>query len=119
MKTQKEYMNSIKVLFNEHVTANKSKLDAYSYCNSDAIYCFKDFISNVRTLGLEFSDVYHANGIGNNNEYKIYLKEIDKDGFFIQKNIAEFYYCTGIYGGCYASLKDFATGEKIAVGKVS
>ena len=44
MKTQKEYMNSIKARFNEHITANKSKLDAYCYCNNDAIYCFKDFI---------------------------------------------------------------------------
>ena len=54
---------------------------------------------------------------GNNNEYKIFLETIDEDGFLIQKNVAEFYYCYGIYGGCFVSLTDLVTGEKLQVSR--
>ena len=57
------------------------------------------------------------NGIGNNNEHVIYLESQDKDGFIIKKEICEFYYCYGVYGGCFAYIKDLATNEKFSIGK--
>lgn len=116
-KTQAEYMEKLKALFNSYIGNNVATLNRYSYCNNDAIDLIREFISDVKIEGLNFSNCYHANGIGNNNEYKIYLETHDADGFVIQKNIAEFYYCTGIYGGCFVRLKDLATGETLQVGK--
>ena len=118
-KTQAEYMELLKALFKTHIGNNVATLDRYNYSNSDAIYLIREFISDVKIEGLNFSNCYHANGIGNNNEYKIYLETHDEDGFVIQKNIAEFYYCTGIYGGCFVSLTNLATGEKLQVGSGS
>ena len=116
-KTQAEYMELLNTLFKTHIGNNVATLNRYSYSNSDAIYLIREFISDVKIEGLNFSNCYHANGIGNNNEYKIYLETHDEDGFVIQKNIAEFYYCTGIYGGCFVSLTNLATGEKLQVGR--
>lgn len=116
-KTQAEYMELLKVLFREHIGNNVATLNSYSYSNHDAINLIGKFRAHVVNEGLNFSNCYHANGIGNNNEYKIYLETHDADGFVIQKNIAEFYYCTGIYGGCFVRLKDLATGETLQVGK--
>lgn len=115
MKTQKEYMQEIITLFNTHITANRSIFDAYCYRDDRANIYLKHFRNAVERLGLKFSNCYHDHGIGNNNEYKIFLEKIDEDGFLIQKNIAEFYYCHGIYGGCFVSLTNLATGEKIKV----
>lgn len=47
----------------------------------------------------------------------IYIETKDDDGFVIQKNIANFYYCYGVYGGCYVRLKDLATNETFIVGR--
>ena len=47
----------------------------------------------------------------------LYLESQDKDGFIIKKEICEFYYCYGIYGGCFAYIKDLATNEKFSIGK--
>jgi hypothetical protein len=47
----------------------------------------------------------------------IFLETTDSDGFMIQKNVANFYYCYGIFGGVYAMLKDMATGTKLVVGR--
>ena len=112
MKTQKEYMKDINVLFTTHIAAYKGIFDAYGYNDSRACDYINRFKSAVGRLGLKFSNCYHANGIGNNNEYKIFLETIDADGFLIQKNVAEFYYCYGIYGGCTVILTDLVTGEK-------
>lgn len=115
MKTQKEYMQDIELLFYTYIVDNTNIFDAYCYRDDRANTYLKNFRNAVERLGLKFSDCYHANGIGNNNEYKIFLEKIDEDGFIIQRNVAEFYYCRGIYGGCFVSLTDLATGEKIKV----
>lgn len=117
MKTQKEYMQDIIKLFNTHITANKSIFDAYCYRDDRCNAYIKYFKNAVEQLGLKFSNCYHANGIGNNNEYKIFLEKIDEDGFLIQKNVAEFYYCHGIYGGCFVSLTNLVTGDKLKVSR--
>ena len=117
MKTQQEYMEELVSLFQENISSNRSIFDAYSYNNHKADDYLRYFRTDVERLGLKFSDCYHANGIGNNNEYKIFLEKIDEDGFVIQRNIAEFYYCRGIYGGCSVSLTDLATGEKWKVSR--
>ena len=117
MKTQKEYMKEITSLFNTHIVANRSIFDAYGYNDNRACNYLNYFQSAVSRLGLKFSNCYHANGIGNNNEYKIFLETIDNDGFLIQKNVAELYYCYGIYGGCSVVLTDLVTGEKLKVSR--
>ena len=66
---------------------------------------------------MKYSEVYHANGIGNNNKYTIYVEEVDNDGFVIRKNIAEIYYCYGIYGGCYVALTDLSTKTSWTIGR--
>ena len=117
MKTQQEYMNFITDWFSNYIMINEHILDKYCYNDhraSDLIYKFMDFI---KYSGLKFSNCYHENGIGNNNDYMIFVETIDEDGFVIQKNIANFYYCYGIYGGCYVRLTDLTTGYKITVGR--
>lgn len=116
-KTQAEYMELLKALFDEYIGNNVAILNKYCYNNNDALTLIRQFKTDVTGEGLKFSNCYHANGIGNNNEYKIYLETHDEDGFVIQKNIAEFYYCTGIYGGCFVSLTNLATGEKLQAGR--
>ena len=112
MKTQKEYMEDLELLWRTHIQSNSNIFDAYCYRDHRASTYIKDFKNEVeQLLGLKFSKCYHANGIGNNNEYKIFLETIDNDGFLIQKNVAEFYYCYGIYGGCFVRLTDLVTGE--------
>lgn len=117
MKTQKEYMESIKNEFIVSFKLHKDILDAHCYSDDRARDLVNEFKEKVKMYGLQFSNCYHANGIGNNNEYTIYLETKDADGFIIQKNIATFYYCYGIYGGCHVSLTDLSTGEIIKIGR--
>ena len=113
MKTQKEYMEKLNQMFTSQIIANRRIFDAYSHSDSRARDYIKNFKDSVEELGLTFSKCYHANGIGNNNEYNIVLETVDNDGFIIQKNIAELYYCYGIYGGCSVRLMDLATKQKL------
>jgi hypothetical protein len=117
MKTQKEYMRDIELLFYTHIVDNADIFDAYCYRDDRANTYIKSFKNAVEQLGLKFSNCYHANGIGNNNEYKIFLEKIDEDGFLVQRNVAEFYYCHGIYGGCFVSLTDLVTDKKLKVSR--
>lgn len=117
MKTQKEYMEEINTLFRDYIIKNQSIFDAYNYRDNRANDYLRLFRSAVELLGLKFSNCYHANGIGNNNQYYIYLESIDDGGFIIKRIIAEFYYCHGIYGGCFVSLTDASTGEKLKVSR--
>lgn len=117
MRTQREYMEAIKNEFVVNIKLFYDDISAYSYCNKKACERIKNFKENVKKYGLQFSNCYHANGIGNNNEYMIYVETMDADGFVIQKNVASFYYCYGIYGGCYVSLTDLSTGQKYVVGR--
>lgn len=117
MKTQKEYMKELESIFRTNIVANASIFDAYCYRDDRADNYIRYFKTAVEQLGLKFSNCYHANGIGNNNEYKIFLEKIDEDGFLIQKNIAEFYYCHGIFGGCFVRLTDLVTGEKLQISR--
>ena len=78
MKTQKEYMRDIELLFYTHIVDNTDIFDAYCYRDDRANTYLKSFRNAVERLGLKFSNCYHANGIGNNNEYKkIQKKNID------------------------------------------
>ena len=117
MHTQKEYMAAIKNEFIVNIKLFGDIINSYSYCDNRACKLIQKFKDNVKMYGLKFSNCYHANGIGNNNDYMIYVETTDADGFVIQKNIANFYYCYGIYGGCYVMLKDLSTGEKFVVGR--
>ena len=117
MKTQKEYMETIKRKFNQQIGCKLAILDAYCYRDDRASQCIKAFKNDVEAMGLKFSNCYHANGIGNNNDYMIFIETKDSDGFVIQKNIANFYYCYGIYGGCHVRLTDLATNENIKIGR--
>ena len=117
MKTQKEYMECIQNEFIVNIQWFNDVINAYSYCDNRACALINKFIQNVKKHGLKFSNCYHANGIGNNNEYMIYLEIKDADGFVVQKNVANFYYCYGIYGGCYVRLKDLATNKTYVVGR--
>lgn len=119
MRTQKECMDIIKREFDVNIKSNSDILKAYCYSNHRACDLIAKFKTNVKSYGLKFSNCYHANGIGNNNDYMIYIETTDNDGFVIQKNVANFYYCYGIFGGCYVMLKDLATGEKIVIGKAN
>lgn len=117
MRTQREYMEAIKNEFIVNIRLFYDDFRAYSYCNQRACDRIRNFKENVKKYGLKFSNCHHANSIGNNNEYMIYVETMDADGFVIQKNVASFYYCYGIYGGCYVSLTDLATGQKYVVGR--
>lgn len=117
MRTQKEYMNVIKREFDVNIKLNSDIFNAYCYCDHRACDLIAIFKENVKSHGLTFSNCYHANGIGNNNDYMIFVKTTDDDGFVIQKNVANFYYCYGIHGGCYVMLKDLVTNEVFVVGK--
>ena len=117
MRTQKEYMDAIKNEFTVNIKLFRDDFDAYCYNNHKATNHIKRFTENVEKYGLKFSNCYHANGIGNNNDYMIFVETIDADGFVIQKNVANFYYCCGIYGGCFVRLTDLATGEKFTVSR--
>ena len=117
MRTQKEYMGCIKNEFIVNIQMFSRIIDAYCYNDHRACDLINRFKENVKKHGLKFSNCHHANGIGNNNDYMIYVETRDADGFVIQKNVANFYYCYGIYGGCYVMLKDLATGEKFVVGR--
>lgn len=116
MSTQKEYMDCIKNEFIVNIKLFSDVMNSYSYYDHRAGDLIKRFKSNVEKYGLKFSNCHHAHGIGNNNDYMIYVETKDADGFVIQKNVANFYYCYGIYGGCYAMLKDLNTNEKFVVG---
>lgn len=116
MRTQKEYMEAIKNEFIVNIKMHSNVLDAYDYRDKRARDLIARFKNNIERYGLKLSNCHHANGIGNNNDYMIYLETTDADGFVIQKNVANFYYCYGIYGGCYVMLHDLATNEKITVG---
>lgn len=117
MKTQQEYMRIIKNVFESRIELFEDEINAYSYRDDRARKHISSFKNRIQEYGLKLSNCYHANGIGNNNDYMIYVETKDEDGFVIQKNVANFYYCYGIYGGCYVMLKDLATGEKIVVGR--
>ena len=117
MRTQKEYMESIKNEFVVNIQIFSDIINSYAYNDKRARRLINRFMENVKKYGLKFSNCYHANGIGNNNEYMIYVETTDSDGFIVQKNVANFYYCYGIYGGCYVMLKDLATGQKFVVGR--
>ena len=115
--TRKECFKIIVNNFNKYIVANQKNFKDYCYSNHKACDNIIEFRRAVENSGLKFTKVFHANGIGNNNEHVIYLESQDKDGFIIKKEICEFYYCYGIYGGCFAYIKDLATNEKFSIGK--
>ena len=112
--TQADYMEHLKGLFEILIESHKLAFDRYCYNNDTCIEHIKAFKAGVKEIGLELSTCYHAHGIGNNNEYKIYKVEKDEDGFVVQKQVAELYYCYGIFGGCMIQLKDLATNSVVA-----
>lgn len=117
--SQRDYMEYLKDCFQRHIVNKRDIMRAYDYADNRAVDCISSFKEEVKSVGLKLSNCYHANGIGNNNEYNIYVEDTDKDGFKIKKEVAEFYYCYGIFGGVYLYLKDLLTEEKICVGRAS
>lgn len=111
--TQKEYMEKIKENFQKYIMANRTDFRQYDYRNNKAIEHIRKFKSAVTEEGLSFSKCYHENGIGNNNEYQIFLSTRDNEGYFVDKKIAEFYYCEGIFGGITIMLTDLAEKERV------
>ena len=109
--TQKEYMDKILDGYHYRIELNKEDFNAYCHNNDICRNHLRYFRRYVEGLGLKYSDCYNANGIGNNNEYTIYLETIDEDGFLVKKEIAKLYYCFGIFGGCFVRLTDLATGD--------
>lgn len=112
--TQAEYMAHLRGLFETLIESHALDFAGYCYNNHKCIRHIEAFKAGVKEMGLELSTCYHAHGIGNNNEYKIYREEKDEDGFVVQKQVAELYYCYGIFGGCMIQLKDLATNSVVA-----
>lgn len=117
VKTQSDYFEEIKEHFVKYIVHKEDVFRSYKYSDKRAVDLLKQFRSAVESGGMKYSEVYHANGIGNNNKYTIYVEEVDDDGFVIRKNIAEIYYCYGIYGGCYVALTDLSTKTSWTVGR--
>lgn len=107
-KDKAYYQSMVEMLFWNFFEApeREAVLEAADYSNDKWTILVKWFRESVEHMGLSFSNVYHAYGIGNNNEYTIMLKETDADGFEIEKKVCTFFYCKGIYGGVYTQLKD-------------
>lgn len=104
-------MNKVQELTQKILKAFYDKIDSdelrrHNYLNDDYRNSLNRFKLAVESLGLNYGKVYHANGIGNNNEYPIVLKTVDEDGFVVEKQVCKFYYCVGIYGGVSAYLYD-------------
>ena len=114
--TKKEYLDFIVGTFKWHILANSEAFKNYSYNNDKANIYLLDFFNRIKEYGLSFSKPYHLHGIGNNNEYRIFLKEKDNDGFIIEKNIAKFHCTYGIYGGISAWVEDYDTNEQLCCG---
>lgn len=117
MKTQSDYLKKIMEYFIKYIALKEDTFRSYKYSDNRAVDLLKQFRNAVESDGMKYSDVYHANGIGNNNKYTIYVEGADNDGFVIRKNIAEIYYCYGIYGGCYVALTDLSTKTSWTVGR--
>lgn len=83
--------------------------DVFSNKENGYMNHIKKFMNIVGEIGYVFSDVYHAHGIGNNNEYTIYYITRDDDGFPLKREIIKFTYVLGVYGGVYVALKDVIT----------
>lgn len=90
-----------------------------SYCNNDYQNSFNLFQKKVEQLGLKYGKCYHANGIGNNNEYPILLVEYDQDGFLVEREVCKFFYMTGIYGGVEAFIRDYDGTNLAHLGRAS
>jgi hypothetical protein len=117
LHTQKEFMDAISNEFYFSFALHKAILDSYCYRDHRARDLIAHFKSKIERYGLKFSKCHHANGIGNNNEYTIFVENKDENGFIIQKNVAAFYYCFGIYGGCYVCLTDLSSNKKVTMGR--
>ena len=115
--TRKECFKIIVNNFNKYIVANQKNFKDYCYNNHKACDNIIEFRKAVENSGLKFTKVFHANGIGNNNERVIYLESQDKDGFIIKKEKREAEDWYGGYGGCVAEMKDVATNEKVSIGK--
>lgn len=111
--TKQEYLDFIVTTFKLHILANSEAFKNYSYNNDKANLYLLDFFNIIKENGLTFSNPYHLHGIGNNNEYRIFIKEKDNDGFIIEKNIAKFHCTYGIYGGISARVEDYDTNEQL------
>lgn len=112
--TKKEYLDFIVATFKWHILANSEVFKKYGWGNNEYKPFLNNFFDNIKEEGgLTFGAPYHAHNIGNNNEYRIFLKEKDKDGFIIEKNIAKFHITYGVYGGISAWVEDYDNGAKL------
>ncbi len=111
--TKQKYLDFIVATFKLRILANSETFKKYCYNNREYMPHLKDYFENIRKGGLTFGDPYHAHGIGNNEEYRIFLKEKDENGFIIEKNIAKMHITYGIYGGISAWVEDYDTNEQL------
>lgn len=117
MNKAEELMREVQKAFYEQI--DYEELKRHDYLNDDYRNSLRRFKLAVESLGLQYGKCYHANGIGNNNEYPILLVEIDEDGFRIEKQVCKFYYCVGIYGGVSAYLYDNNDHTIASLGRAS
>ena len=110
---QQEYLQKIKELFLSILKSNSAAFDRHCYNNDEYYDYIKEFLEALSKEGISVSPCYHLYGIGNNNGYQLYKKDIDSEGFVIEKKIAKFSYVTGIYGGVSVYLKDYNTNTII------
>jgi hypothetical protein len=114
MLTKQDYLGLLETSFEWNIKTNHIVFKNYGYASD---YQHKpylhDFFNEVKLNGMSISDAFHKHGIGNNNEYRIFLEETDSQGFVIEKNIATLHITYGIYGGISVWLEDYNTKKEI------
>ena len=104
MKKAQELLIKVTELF--ETTLDEAAMRRHDYCNNDYKSSLDTFKIKLSGLGLKYGQCYHANGIGNNNEYPILWVTEDEDGFKVEKKVCTFNYVLGIYGGVSACIVD-------------
>lgn len=51
----------------------------------------------ITNTGIKMSNPYHAYGIGNNNEYKLFRVKTDEDGYKTEQIVGKLVYNYGLY----------------------
>ena len=104
MKKAVELLEKVVELF--ETTLDEDAMRRHDYCNNDYRRSFDSFKIKLSVLDLKYGQCYHANGIGNNNEYPILWVTEDEDGFKVEKKVCTFSYVLGVYGGVSACIID-------------
>ena len=104
--TKAQELLSIVIDYFDFYVSEKNLLKA-DYCNKQYRQQIDSFMNVIpKATDVEFGQCYHANSIGNNNEYPLVIKSYDEDGFLIEKKLGTFKYVVGVYGGVSAYITD-------------